>query len=380
MSEKTQLTILLPTFNEKKNVGPIIVEIKSAMKEKNIEYDILFLDDSSDDTPEEIEKQMKNNPDLRIGMIHRPKEERTGLATAFIRGFEEAKGEYICCMDSDLQHPPSTIPALFEKAIGEKADIVTATRYCKGGSAEGLGKLTSFYGIYRRAVSLGLKYFTQIIFIPARSTSDPLGGFFLFKKTILEGAKFYPKGFKILVEVLTRAKYSKVSEVPYKFLARENEESKATLRQGIEFFKHIWNIFLTVPEAGRFLKFCLVGTSGVFVNLGILFFLVEFASLDKNNAWFLALVASIFSNYSLNAIFTYGDKRSPTRRESLKRMVIYYLISFFTAGFNFIIYSSMIDLGVYYILGAFVGILLTTILNFVLATKLVWKIPLGIEK
>lgn len=369
----------MPTFNEKKNVAPILKEIKNVMAGKGIDYEILFVDDSSDDTPEEIEREIKNNSDLNIRIIHRPKEERTGLATAFIKGFKEARGEYICCMDSDLQHPPAVIPQLFEKTKIDKADIVVATRYIKGGSAEGLGKLNTFYGIYRRAVSLGVKYFTQILFIQTRTTSDPLGGFFLFRKSILDNAELYPKGFKILVEVLMRAKYQKVSEVPYKFLARENEASKATLNQGMEFFKHLWHIFKTMPEAARFLKFCIVGGSGVIVNLGILFLMVELYGLGKNISWLTAVLLSILSNYYLNTIFTYNDKRSPTRNESLRRVIYYYAISFFAMIFNFIVYQLMMNIGIHYLAAAFTGIVTATIVNFVLVTKLVWKLKIRVK-
>lgn len=368
------LTIILPTFNEKKNVKPILQEIKETMKEEKISFEILFVDDSNDDTPEEINKQIRENQDLEIKMIHRPKEKRTGLATAFIDGFKEAQGKYICCLDSDLQHPPQTIPKLFHKIVAEDADLSVATRYTKGGSAEGLGSLKTFYGIYRRAVSLGFKYFTQILFIPARKTSDPLGGFFLFKKSVLDGVNLSPKGFKILVEIVMRAKFQKVVEVPYTFLARENDDSKANLKQGLEFFKHLWNIFLTVPEAGRFVKFCLVGGSGVIVNIGILYLLVEFYDFNKHLAWAIAVILSILTNYILNTFFTYGDKRSPTRKESLRRITLYYLISFFSIIFNWLVYAGTMHLGVYYIFSAFLGVVAATAINFILVTKLVWRL------
>ena len=374
MNKKIDLTIIPPTFNEKGNVFPLLNEIEKIFKNQQVDYEVLFVDDSGDETPEVIKEEIQKRKNMKIRMIHRPKKRRTGLATAFIEGFEDAKGEYLCCIDSDLQHPPSAILKLYNKAIEDKAEIVFGTRYTKGGSAEGLGSLKTFYGIYRRAVSMGLKYFTQIIFIPTRQTSDPLGGLFLLKKSILKGAKLYPRGFKISVEVLMRTKHNKVSEVPYKFLTRENDDSKATMKQGMEFFKHLWNIFTTIPEAGRFLKFCIVGGSGVFVNLGTLFVLVEFFHFSKNTGWFLAVVLSIFTNYSLNSIFTYGDKKSETRNESMRRVLFYYLISFFTMFFNFLVYRSILNLGIYYLIGAFAGILTATILNFILVTKLVWKL------
>lgn len=176
-----------------------------------------------------------------------------------------------------------------------------------------------------------------------------------------------------------RTRHNKVSEVPYVFRIRENDDSKATLKQGLEFFKHIWHIFKTIPEAARFLKFCIVGGSGVFFNLGVLYGLVEFFSFGKNLAWAIAVVISIFTNYFFNSFFTYSDKKSETYNESMRRVIIYYLISFFTMFFNFLVYRSMINLGIYYIIAAFGGIVAATILNFVLVTKLVWRLRIRLK-
>jgi dolichol-phosphate mannosyltransferase len=368
------LTIVLPTFNEKDNVRPLLAKIRNAFDGKNYDIEMLFVDDSNDNTPEIIKEEAEKDP--RIRFLKGP---GTGLAPAFIKGFEEAEGKYICCIDTDLQHPPEKIVALLEKALEDKADIVATTRYTRGGSARGLGSLTTFYGIYRRAVSLGMKYFTQIIFIPTRKTSDPLGGFFLFKKSVLDNITLEPKGFKILVEILMRAKYGRVSEIAYTFLPRENDDSKATISQGIEFFKHLWYIFRTIPEAGRFLKFCIVGGSGVFVNIGTLAFLVEIIDMNHKLAYILAIAFSILTNYFLNTVFTYGDRRSETRQESLRRITYYYVVSIAVMFFNFSIYSLLISrFDFHYIPAALVGIIAATLLNFFLATKFIWKLPIKI--
>jgi dolichol-phosphate mannosyltransferase len=366
------LTIILPTFNEKDNVIPLLEQINLALDGVDFEYEILFIDDSNDETPEIISKQTSRFS--RIRMIHRAKEERTGLATAFIRGFEDARGKYILCMDSDLQHPPNIIPLLAQEAKTDNADIVVATRYAKGGSAEGLGSLKTPYGIYRRAVSLGMKYLTQIIFIQTRKTSDPLGGFFLFKKGLLENIQLKPQGFKILVEILMRTSHKKVSEVPYTFLARENDDSKATLKQGLEYFKHVWYIIKTVPEAARFLKFCIVGGSGVIVNLGTLYALVEFFHLGETVSWTIAVILSIMSNFILNNLFTYSDKKSESHKESVRRLTYYYIISMGVMVVNYSIYHLGRSMGFHYILSAFIGIIVATSLNFLLTTKFVWKL------
>ncbi|MEA1925875.1 MAG: glycosyltransferase family 2 protein [Patescibacteria group bacterium] len=367
------LTIILPTFNEKENINPLLDRLFDSLRIANYNYEILFVDDSSDNTPDVIKQRISKNPNIRL--IHRSKEERTGLATAFIKGFQKAKGKYICCMDSDLQHPPEVVPELLEKATGDNADIVVATRYAKGGSAEGLGSLKTLYGVYRRVVSIGMKYFTQIIFIPTRKTTDPLGGFFLFKKELLSDMVLEPRGFKILVEILMRTQHGEVSEIPYKFLVREDNESKATFAQGLEFLKHLLHIFRTVPEAGRFFKFCLVGFSGVLVNLGILSLSVEVFNVDKNTGWLTAVIVSILSNYFLNTVFTYGDKKSSSRTESLRRVTYYYIVSAVAMAFNFAVYRLGIAFGFDYRIAAAVGIIAATAINFILATKVVWKLP-----
>lgn len=370
MSSKQKiLSIILPTFNEKGNVKILVEKITKSFKNTRHNYEIIFADDSNDDTPEIIKGEIRKNS--RIRLVDGPRE---GLASALMKGFGTAHGKYICCIDADLQHPPEKILGLLEKAIATDADIVAGTRYSKGGSTMGLGSLKTCYGIYRRAVSLGVKYFTQIIFIQTRKTSDPLGGFFLFKKSILEGVKLQPKGFKILVEMLMRTKYKKVEEVSYTFLLRENDDSKATIAQGLEYINHLWFIFRTIPEAGRFLKFCIVGLSGVFVNLGILTLLVEVFNQDKDGiAYIVAILVSILTNFSINSVFTYSDKRSSSRRESIRRMIFYYLISGLVMLFNYAIYRFCLSLGIFYIFSAFIAIIFATGLNFVLATKLVWK-------
>lgn len=131
MCKEISLTVVVPTYNEKNNVFPLVEKIKQALSKSNYDYEILFVDDSIDETPHVIQQIMKDNK--QTCLIHRKEEERTGLATAFIKGFEEAKGKYICCLDADLQHPPEKIITMLENAIAENADIVVASRYTKMG-------------------------------------------------------------------------------------------------------------------------------------------------------------------------------------------------------------------------------------------------------
>ena len=111
------LSVVVPTFNEGKNIRNLVTQIVEALK--GIDYEILFVDDSKDDTPQIIMEVAKDFPAVR--MEHRTGE--SGLATAVLKGFRLAKGEYMACMDADLQHPPIVLKYMY-KAMEAGADII----------------------------------------------------------------------------------------------------------------------------------------------------------------------------------------------------------------------------------------------------------------
>ena len=357
------LTIVLPTFNEAANVKPLLFAIRETLQ-SDVAYEIFFVDDSSDETPNIIKSEMLE--DSRVRMIHREPEDRTGLATAFVLGFQAARGEYVCCMDSDLQHPPEAIQRLLQKIVTGEGDVVVASRYIPGGNADGLG------GTYRKFVSKASKFVAYIILEPTRRSTDPGSGFFIFRKSILEGVQLSPRGFKILIEILVKTNTERVSEVPIKFLKRQNDESKASIKQGIEFLKHIWRLFYTIPHAGRFIKFAFVGSTGVVVNLGTLYILVERYGANLYATWVVAVLLSIFSNFVLNALITYSDRPVSGVLNYLRRLGTYYLLSLGAIVINFIIYHSVLSLGLHYLIAATAGILVATLINFAFASSVVW--------
>jgi dolichol-phosphate mannosyltransferase len=374
ISPTTPLVTIIPaTFNEKDNIAPLIKKIRAAMKDLSYNYEILFADDSNDDTPQEIKKFTEKYSNVKY--LQGPGK---GLSAAFIEAFDKARSKYIICMDADLQHPPSLLPELITQ-LEAGAQMSIASRYIPGGSNEGLGKLWSFYGIYRRLVSTSMSYLTRILFIPIRKTTDPMTGFFGFRKDLIISTKLEAKGFKILVEILMRTKPEKVAEVPLKFQPREHEASKATITQGINFFKHLKQLFFELPEAARFLKFCLVGMSGVLINLGLLYVLVEGFKIQKVVAFTISIAISILTNYFFNSRFTYRDNRSKSKRESIKRLGYYYTFAGLTMFINLAIYHELINnFGVHYLVAAFFGIIITVLLNFILVTKIIWKLPADI--
>lgn len=149
-----------------------------------------------------------------------------GLAGAVRHGFLAAEGAYLCVLDADLQHPPELVSAMLATA-SEGYDVVIASRCVAGGSANGLASLD------RRALSHGARALAKALFPRRlRNISDPLSGFFLVDRRVIEGAELEAEGFKILLEILGRANWASCKEVPYVFEARRSGESKASLEQG----------------------------------------------------------------------------------------------------------------------------------------------------
>src|SRR5919107_1604265 len=368
--DRALLTLVVPTRNEADNVPRLVHGLRESLSE--LDYRMVFVDDSTDRTPEVIQDLAEG--DGRIRLVRREGAERYGgLSTAVTTGLDLFSGvsEYTCVMDADLQHPPEKVREMLEIARRSDADVVVASRYAPGGSYAGLD------GRMRRAVSVGSKYLARITFKEARKTSDPMAGFFLIKNQAISGLQFRPTGFKVLLEILVCAPELKVLETPYEFQARNAGVSKATVRQGFEYLTHILSLFWYVPSAGRFWKFALVGASGVLVNMATLIVLAEYFDANKVIAWMFAVGVSILSNFLLNNAFTWRDIRHSSRIHFFLRGVLAYPVAVVGIGANFAVWYPLVkyvsDEFPYYAIFNLLGIIAGTSVNFILSSRLVFR-------
>ena len=220
-----KISIVVPTYNESENVGNLVNQIDYALR--GIEYEVIFVDDSTDDTVEAINAVMVENP--RVRMEHRETEK--GLATAVLKGFSLADGDYIAVMDADLQHPPAILRSMY--AVMETGvDFCVPSRFIPGGSDGGLGP-------YRKLVSGVARYIGKILLPSLRKITDPTSGLFMFRRNVIEGADLQPIGWKIMVEVLAMGTYSTIVEIPYKFQARPAGESKLSSKVTVEYLQQV---------------------------------------------------------------------------------------------------------------------------------------------
>ena len=224
----SKISIVVPTYNESENVGNLTNQIDYALR--GIKYEVIFVDDSTDDTPDAIRRVMDENPNVRLE--HRETEK--GLATAVLKGFSLAEGDYLAVMDADLQHPPAILRSMY--AVMETGvDFCVPSRFIPGGSDGGLGP-------YRKLVSGVARYIGKIMLPSLRKITDPTSGLFMFKKSVIEGADLRPIGWKIMVEVLAMGTYKSVVEIPYKFQARPAGESKLSSKVTIEYLKQVFEL------------------------------------------------------------------------------------------------------------------------------------------
>jgi dolichol-phosphate mannosyltransferase len=256
--EPGAVTIVVPTYNESANIRRLLHQITESVPAR-LPCEVVFVDDSTDDTPEVIHEAAKDCP-FPVTVLHRDVPVG-GLGGAVVEGMKAAGSDWVVVMDGDCQHPPSLVPELV--ATGERANagLVVASRYIKGGSRAGLA------GNYRVAVSRAATWLTKSLF-PRRlhGISDPMSGFFAIRRSDITADVLKPLGYKILLELAVRSRPRAVTEVPFVFQDRYAGESKSSAQEGLRFLRHLVGLRTASPVA-RMVGFGLIGATGFVPNL-----------------------------------------------------------------------------------------------------------------
>lgn len=232
----TDLSVIVPTRNEASNVEPLVSRLSSALANYGHDWEIIFVDDSDDSTPAVIEGLAAGNGH-RIVLLHREGgERRGGLGGAVKDGFLKAAGRVFVVMDGDLQHPPEVVFSLVAPVLSGEADLVAGTRYGSAGNRDGLA------GPVRHAVAVACRSLAHMLVPRSRALSDPMSGFFALDRSVLEGIELRPDGYKILLEVAARGNWHRARNVEYGFLKRLSGGSKAGVREGLVFLRHVWHL------------------------------------------------------------------------------------------------------------------------------------------
>ncbi|MBV8977647.1 MAG: glycosyltransferase family 2 protein [Alphaproteobacteria bacterium] len=289
-----ELSIVVPTFKERDNVAELVRRLDRALV--GIGWEAIFVDDNSPDGTAAAVKQIAAR-DPRVRCILRVG--RRGLAGACIEGILSSSAPVVAVMDADLQHDETVLPAML-RTLNGGFDLVAATRYGGGGSAESFGEGR---GLISR---LATKMTHRAL---GTELSDPMSGFFMMRRDRFDevAPRLSPAGFKILLDIATASDRLRIAEQPYTFGSRHAGESKFNAQVGLEFI----GLLISKLSGGlidpRFIFFALVGALGLLVHIAVLrLALLSFGFVPAQSA---ATLAAMTSNFFLNNELTYRDRR-----------------------------------------------------------------------
>lgn len=218
------LALVIPTLREAENLPGLLLRVREALDRLGLQYEVLVVDDDSRDGTAEIVTAIAEE-DARVRLLVR--KGQTGLSGAVLHGWQHTDAEMLGAMDADMQHPPELLPDLVD-AIASGCDLAIGSRYTSGGA---LGR----WNPARRFLSNVAVWMTAPIQRPGLRASDPMSGYFFVRRECLEGIAFQQEGFKLLLDILVRARIRSLKEVPFRFGRRSRGVSKANLKVARDF-------------------------------------------------------------------------------------------------------------------------------------------------
>ena len=293
-----ELTVILPTFNERENLDEVVKRLHAALTE--IEWEAIFVDDNSPDGTAERVRDIAQQ-DHRIRVVHRVG--RQGLSTACIEGMMASSSPYLAVMDADLQHDETLLPDMLTALKQENLDIVIGSRYVEGGS-------TGEWTINRQQAS---RFATKLSRLVLKvDIKDSMSGFFMLRRSVMLEAinNLSGMGFKILLDIFASvSRPLKFKELPYQFRTRYAGESKLDSMVVWEYLMMLLDKMIGRFVPVRFLLFGFIGLLGVGVHMAVLsmgFLAMQTSFLAAQSA---ATMAAMTSNFLLNNALTYRDRR-----------------------------------------------------------------------
>jgi dolichol-phosphate mannosyltransferase len=295
---RTELSVVIPTFNEKDNIEPLVERLRAALA--GVAWEAIFVDDNSKDGTARVVKAIAAR-DQRISCLHRIG--RRGLAGAVLEGVMASAAPVVAVIDADLQHDETILPDMLEKIRAGGADLVVGSRYLTDEGLElGLSPV-------RRAGSRLATWIARGVL--RADVSDPVSGFFMIRRELVErvAPRLSNQGFKVLFDIIaSQPEPLKISEVPYAFAERQAGDSKLDGRVVVEYLGLILSKLTRNVVPPRALLFFLVGATGLVVNFAALY-LCRWLGLAFIIAQSVAALTAMTSNFLINNQVTYRDRR-----------------------------------------------------------------------
>ncbi|RED31864.1 dolichol-phosphate mannosyltransferase [Rhodopseudomonas thermotolerans] len=356
-----QLSVVVPTFNERDNVELLFRKLETALA--GMAWEVVFVDDNSPDGTWEVVRDMAQR-DSRVRCLRRIG--RRGLSGACIEGILASGAPFAAVMDADLQHDETQLTKMLSLLESNAADLVIGSRYIEGGSADSFNKQRA--GISAFATQVAQKALKIEV-------ADPMSGFFMIRRDRFEqlAPQLSTQGFKILLDVIATARGSlRIVEVPFTFGSRLHGESKLDSMVALDFLGLVLAKFSHDVLSLRFILFALVGSTGVVVHFVTLFVVLKVFEQPFAEAQGAAALVAMTSNFILNNFLTYRDQRLKGFA-ILRGLLLFYLVCgvglLANVGVAFAVYNEHVT---WWLAGA-AGAVMGVVWNYAMSGLFVWR-------
>jgi dolichol-phosphate mannosyltransferase len=354
-----ELTVVVPTFNERDNVELLLRRLDEALA--GIAWEVVYVDDDSPDgTADKVRALAQNDP--RVRCVQRIG--RRGLASAVIEGMLASSAPYLAVIDGDLQHDETVLPRMLALLKAEELDIVVGSRHTAGG---GLGDWD------RRRVTISNAATRLARLVVTADLTDPMSGFFMVSRAALERTVrcLSGQGFKILLDLFASTPTPfRYKELAYVFGQRQHGESKLDSIVVWEYLMLLADKLCHGYIPARFISFATIGGLGVVVHFLTLYLSLKFVAFSAAQA--MATVVAMTCNFALNNILTYRDRRLRGRR-FFTGLLSFYAVCSLGAVANVGIASAAFANHYTWWASGLAGVAVGVVWNYAVSSVLTWK-------
>jgi dolichol-phosphate mannosyltransferase len=356
-----ELSLIVPTFNERENIIPLLERIEVALV--GISWELIVVDDNSPDGTSNQVREIARR-DHRVRAVQRIG--RRGLSSAVVEGMLASSASVIGVMDADMQHDEAILPQLWKAVAEGKCDLAVGSRYVQGGG-------TGDWDQKRQSISRGATWLANLVL--KTHISDPMSGFFVISRRAFEAAlpNLSTIGFKILVDLVASAPQPlKVVEVPYEFRTRNFGESKLDSAVVWEYLVLLADKLFGHIIPVRFVLFAAVGGLGLFVHLAVLGLALKVLGLSFLVAQSIAVLVAMTFNFNVNNFFTYRDRRL-TGLGFVYGLLSFYLICLVGAFANVGVGTYIYDANITWWLAGVAGAVVGAVWNYAVSSVFTWR-------